>query len=615
MPLTELGLFGNLYLTGSVDPDLSGIRIHLLDNDETRWMRGAYAATIGADIYFRTGCYAPHTAAGLWLLAHEVAHVVQQRRGPVAAWPAGAGWAIGPYDGAEEQEANAAACAVLTGRPFIFRPPSRGAAQTGGAAQTACAGKRVAQRFMGWEHLLLANLAPDAFRPGADATLARVAEQSALAADLNRWQDQADTGRLQATYPGLRTVRLSGSGLVVTRGELNVLADYFSHPAHIDAAPASFMVPVAQAIRSQSCRELARLAGRRRPSRQRSTTLTYPATRVFPGIREAIQIDALGRKCGLPPPERYLSVLARNACHFAPFSWYRWQSFHLLARRMIAQAGAESGAERQRLRRTAQLYAGYADHFLQDSFAAGHLANKTLIMQWYIEWLLDTGASFADRELLAGMTYRRQPFLHGPDLYDPGYAAAVTDPQSANEALTLDARIALSGVSGGSPEQRVSSYTCYLALLGSSVAQMSAGFVHDYLNKRPLVVADHPDGTRYRIRGDRTMLADGARPLHAASAAHTSRRAIEELLDKGETDVDSGQLFESMPRYVETGRELMPLRQWHEDELKPLCFRKLFKLPGMRARKLLLGLMSPDFGVPSADYAELRTRRIANTSR
>ena len=33
---------------------------------------------------------------------------------------------------------------------------------------------------------------------------------------------------------------------------------------------------------------------------------------------------------------------------------------------------------------------GYADHFVQDSFAPGHLANKTLVMQWFVEWAEDS---------------------------------------------------------------------------------------------------------------------------------------------------------------------------------------------------------------------------------
>jgi hypothetical protein len=573
------------------DIDLSGIRIHLLSEQGSSMLRGAIAAAKGADIYFRAGCFAPDTRAGLWVLAHEVAHVVQQHLGHGAV----------PRADVAEQEANAAAFAAIAGRTFSF-----------GAPRTGRAGKPIVQEFMGWEHLLLGSLAPADLGSGADDAIAHVAE---LAAELNRCE-QVDPVQLRERLHGLHTVRLSGSGLVVTLGELNILPDYLSHPADIDAAPASFVLPLVRAIRTQNHRELARLAGWRGPARRSAGELNYPAARVLPGIREAIQIDALGRGCELQPSERYLSVLSRNACHFAPFSWHRWRSFHLLARQMIAESDTASGADRQQLRSAAQVYAGYADHFLHDSFAAGHLANKTLVMQWYVEWILGRGGLLRDRALLAEVTYSRQPYLYGPALYDSQPDHVGTDPQSANEAPTLEERIALSGVRGDLPGQRLRAYACYLTLLRSSVAQLSAGVVHDYFSKRPLIVASRPDGPRFQLRGDHTMLADGAWPMQAAAAACLSRRAIDDLLETGQTGITCSQIFDSMPRYVEVDGELMPLPRWHDERLRELCFTKLFRLPGTRARKLLLSLASPFFGMPSADYdVVLRTRRSGNTTR
>jgi hypothetical protein len=43
-------------------------------------MRGASAFTVGRDIYFARGAYRPHSTEGGRLLAHELAHVVQQSR-------------------------------------------------------------------------------------------------------------------------------------------------------------------------------------------------------------------------------------------------------------------------------------------------------------------------------------------------------------------------------------------------------------------------------------------------------------------------------------------------------------------------------------------------------
>ncbi len=42
---------------------------------------GALAFTSGQDIFFRQGEYSPGTSSGVELVAHELAHVVQQREG------------------------------------------------------------------------------------------------------------------------------------------------------------------------------------------------------------------------------------------------------------------------------------------------------------------------------------------------------------------------------------------------------------------------------------------------------------------------------------------------------------------------------------------------------
>jgi hypothetical protein len=631
-PATLKDLFRALFRIDGAEVDLSGIRIHRAGADGPCAVWGADAMTVGSDIYLRAGRYAPHTRAGLWLLAHEVAHVVQQRRGPVQTVPLTGGWAVGPCRGAEEREADAAADAVLAGRPFLFGPPSP-------HARAVRSEVRILQRYAAWEHLLLGNLDPVAVgqvvpasggcHPNAGVPLLEA--QCALLEELGRNPVDVDMDRLRENYPGIQTVRLSASGLVVTLGEINVLPDYLSHPDDIDAASAAFIGPVVQAIRSQSYRQLHRVMGRSRPPRLKWSTLRYPNARTFSDVRETIEIDALGRKCQRPAAERYLSLLARNATHFAPFSWYRWQSFHLLARQMIARADTRSPAERQRLRSLAQVYAGYADHFLHDSFAAGHLANKTLIMQWYVEWLLASGAAVADRALLREMTYQRQPLLHGPDLYNPKPGGdgerlypdgncdpcAITGPQSTLEGQTLEARIQSSGVCGSSAEQREQRYLCYLALLRSSVAQLSAGVVHNYLNERSLVVASSPDGFRYRMWGDRAMFAGegGATgaggaggAVEAATAAHASRRAIADLLATGETDVSSRQIFESLPSHVEMHGAMLPLRQWQDAELRDLCFGRLFGRPSTRVKKLLLGLLARNFGLPCEDYTDLRDR-------
>jgi hypothetical protein len=142
----------------------------------------------------------------------------------------------------------------------------------------------------------------------------------------------------------------------------------------------------------------------------------------------------------------YGSTLARNACHFAPESWHSWEDYHAKALKVAKEAydlsqteedepegghdegsmqivpmseGVMSGmlgmvgsltsglvgsSQPQHVTppskkgatlkdkvedkvNEALLLNGFGDHYLQDSYAAGHLINKTQIMQWYVQWL------------------------------------------------------------------------------------------------------------------------------------------------------------------------------------------------------------------------------------
>ena len=77
-------------MEGLFRTDLSGVRVHV--GPEAAAL-GALAFTHRTDIYFAPGQYAPHSAHGERLLAHELTHVVQQRAGRVRC-PAGSGVAV-----------------------------------------------------------------------------------------------------------------------------------------------------------------------------------------------------------------------------------------------------------------------------------------------------------------------------------------------------------------------------------------------------------------------------------------------------------------------------------------------------------------------------------------
>jgi hypothetical protein len=625
-------LFRARYRTAGVD--FASVRVHWAgapgdDTDRACRALGARAFTTGQDIYFAAAAFRPDTRGGLWLLAHEVAHVVQQTAGrtapdsgprpasssaavsPSSAPPAAPGFTVAPPGTAQERAADAAAGAFLAARAFCFP-----------AAHAPADGRPVVQRYMAWEHSMLGDLEPDQIRAAADGAGGPAAEYRALLAELGREPQRASAARVRAARPGTGAVRLPGSGFVVTLGELNVLPDYLGHPEDIEAAPLEFIRPLLQSVRSWSVAELSRPAGRltaRAPLRAPLPrllpgSLRYPLLGPLAETAEIAAVSALGKRQGFAPAKRYTAVLARNQGHFAPFSWYRWHSFHLAARELITRSAAATGQERETLRRRAQLYAGYADHFLQDSFAAGHLVNKTLVIQWYIEWLASAGVSYPGREVLDTLTVARQPLLHGPGHYDraaarhsgsPGrrdgrVAGPPWDAQDVADAATLEERVTASGVAGDSDAERRAAYAAYLAMLGSGTVQLAVKVAHEYLNKHSLVVSAGHFGSRFRLNGDHTLLAGPEGALRAAQAAAASRRAIAELLRDGATSVDSWDIFDSFPDHVEQGGRMLSLPEWHRRGLRELCF-ELFAQRSTRAARGLMSTAFRQLGMPTDD--------------
>lgn len=73
-------------LEARFDEDLGSVRVHT--DPVAADAAGAVAYTIGEHIVFNAGAYAPHRKAGRALLAHELAHVIQQRQGAGGSAPA-----------------------------------------------------------------------------------------------------------------------------------------------------------------------------------------------------------------------------------------------------------------------------------------------------------------------------------------------------------------------------------------------------------------------------------------------------------------------------------------------------------------------------------------------
>ncbi len=102
-----LGDYGRLF-----GRSFDGVRLHTGTTGHARASAvGANAVTVGRDIYFAPGAFAPDTPRGREIMAHELAHVIQQEGVGAAD-----GAPVGERGTSYEREASAAASAVLAGR-------------------------------------------------------------------------------------------------------------------------------------------------------------------------------------------------------------------------------------------------------------------------------------------------------------------------------------------------------------------------------------------------------------------------------------------------------------------------------------------------------------------
>lgn len=95
--------------------DLSGVRLHTGDAAaRSAESVSARAYTSGDHVVFASGAYDPGSREGLRTIAHELVHVGQQRRGPVAGTDDGSGLLVSDPGDSYEREAERIASAVVT---------------------------------------------------------------------------------------------------------------------------------------------------------------------------------------------------------------------------------------------------------------------------------------------------------------------------------------------------------------------------------------------------------------------------------------------------------------------------------------------------------------------
>ncbi|HMC09533.1 MAG TPA: DUF4157 domain-containing protein, partial [Actinomycetota bacterium] len=216
-------------LESTLRAELSAVRVHT--GPAADQLTGALAAdafTCGPDIFFRRGAFRPDAPSGLRLLAHEVAHALQQSRGPVGGHPVG-GWTVSIPGDPWEQEADRCAGRVVAGEAI---------AQPIHTEVAAPASSNAIQRHVSFEHRLLGD------GPTADlvAIAANGASRNAILdnqiALLELWQNDPATvteADIQKLCPWIRTIRLAPGNILATYGELNALPDYLANAQAFDS--------------------------------------------------------------------------------------------------------------------------------------------------------------------------------------------------------------------------------------------------------------------------------------------------------------------------------------------------------------------------------------------
>ena len=372
-----------------------------------------------------------------------------------------------------------------------------------------------------------------------------------------------------AGFP-VRMVSLTGSELAVTYGELNTMADFLTSPEEIDTLSQEILLPILQMVRHQGWEKLNAL--RTNPAQQPDFTSWLMS--FCPGsvaaILETAQLDSLTGGLGPAGRDHYKGSLARNACHFAPYTWSRWRASYAVAAATARDAYQGKDGE---LTRKAWVTHGYADHFLHDSFAAGHLVNKTLVMQWFIDWAAGTPLlPIYNWGTFKTLTASNQPGVTNWHLYDPGYAGPSTDPQTTEEMPTIEQRQANSGVvaAGGLSMERA--YQAYLAMLDSPLCQIVTNQLHDVLNGRSVTAGSGLDPA-FVVWGDDTMLNGGTGAALASTAAQLSQKSIVDILATGSTDITMEQIAAYFPTHVQSKGSMVSLSDWHArgGELWNLC--------------------------------------------
>lgn len=340
-------------MEGAYGQSFGDVRVH---PNSSRAGGAVQALAEGSNLHFAPGRFQPNEPEGQWLLAHELAHVVQQRGGSGLAEVPQA-FSPDTQRDLHEHEADTAADRAMAGQ--------RAQVRLGAPNQPA-------QHYEAWEHRQLGN------RGGG--------------------------GRSVTTK----------HGVVLSYGELMALAgDFYSSPETVMNAPAGELEVILRAMREEAAE--AEVSPEHRPTEKQMshTTAEFQGATAW---RERPHYDGQGNPTGKKQGEvagtdkdSFFGLAGNNASHYSPDNLEKnWRPHHQSALNLAKQyhdehkraggpprpAPAHKGSQRSHAEAPTQapelpvgpepaddklnqalLSDGFACHFLTDAFSSGHLVS------------------------------------------------------------------------------------------------------------------------------------------------------------------------------------------------------------------------------------------------
>jgi hypothetical protein len=407
------------YMESRFGHDFGKVRVHA-DPKAAKSARAlnALAYTVGSDIVFGAGMYAPETEGGRKLLAHELAHTIQQtaERRETSTKPARTGRL------SLEQEADAA----MEGSSKVITP--------------------VGRTFAG----------PQLYEAGEHAQFGEAAQEFTI------------------------------NGVKMSYGEIIAMGDFFESPDDMQKAATSELQAIVDLIRKD-----------------------VPA----PG---SVKTEEWQKATG----GRYTKLAEKNAAHFSPSNpailasagtstennKSRWEELHAKA---IVKA--QQGKKDEALETNA-----FADHFLTDAFASGHMINKPDVMAKAKAELVKGGTKFFDD--VANAVWADKPTADFVSTFETVEFKGVIFRPNINSAGRFSKL--LQGINDKEPD-----------VLANSIVRV----VHDVLNVAGVDVTN-PRGDKWTVQGDAHL---NAKSLEIGKmAVAQSRQNIVQVLNT--PDVVSG---------------------------------------------------------------------------